>query len=202
MSIEGEIRPGVAGAWDRFVGPGQSRVEAAGTAAAVLAGALWGHHGLDDGAPVHRRVLLQLAAVDLWGGAFVNNTPSCVRWYERPGQGFGEHVGFAAAHLLHAGLVGHVDATEGHRSGRSSLRWVLGHYAWLLGATAVVAAAPRRARLPLAIGATAAGLGLDRALGRSTAAPWFAPVFYSKLLVGHAAGSVWNWRSRGGRTTR
>jgi hypothetical protein len=35
---------------------------------------------------------------------------------------------------------------------------------------------------------TAGGLLLDRMLGRSDAAPWFAPAFYVKLLCRHAAG--------------
>jgi hypothetical protein len=60
-----------------------------------------------------------------------------------------------------------------------------------MGSAATVAAAPRRARLAIAATAGVGGLRLDRRLGRSAAAPWIAPVFYSKLLVGHTAGSVW-----------
>lgn len=43
-----------------------------------------------------------------------------------------------------------------------------------------------------AVAASAAGLVLDHRLGRSSVAPWFAPVYYTKLLIGHAAGSIWN----------
>lgn len=195
MAIEDEVRPGIAGAWDRFAGPRQSRIEQAGTIAAVAAGTLWGDHALDHGSPLHCRLLMRLAAVDLWGGAWVNNTPSCVRWYERPGQGVGEHVGFAAVHLLHAGMIGYTDAAVGNRSRGSALRWVLAHYAWMLGSATVITAAPRRARLPIALAATTTGLGLDRALGPAAAAPWFAPIYYTKLLIGHAAGSVWTQHS-------
>ncbi|MEE6281816.1 hypothetical protein [Georgenia sunbinii] len=191
MAIDDDVRHGLAGAWDRFAGPGQSRGEGVGTIAAVAAAAAWGDHALERGAPRHCRGLMRLAAVDLWGGVWVNNTPSCVRWYERPGQGAGEHVAFAAVHLLHAGAVGYTDAAVGNRTRGSALRWTLAHYAWLLTTTSVIATAPRHVRLPIALAATAVGLGLDRVLGRSVAAPWFAPVYYTKLLIGHAAGSVW-----------
>lgn len=190
--IEEEVRAGIAGAWDRFVGPGQSRTELLGTLAASAAGALWGHRALASEAPRHVQVVMRVAAVDLWGGTWVNNTPSCVRWYERPGQGPADHAGFAALHLLHAAVVGYADTATGSRDPGSASRWALAHWGWMLVSTVGVAAAPRRARLPLALGASAAGLGLDRALGRSSAAPWFAPVFYAKLLIGHAAGSIWN----------
>lgn len=191
MPIEDEIRSGILGGWDRFVGPGQSRTERAGIIAATVAGMLWGDHTLDGQAPRRYRMLMRLAAIDLWGGAWVNNTPTCVRWYARPGQDVGEHLGFAALHLLHAGAVGYIDAADGSRTHGSALGWALTHYAWMLSCSAGIVVAPRRTRLPLALAATAAGLGLDRALGPSQAAPWFAPIYYTKLLAGHAAGSIW-----------
>jgi hypothetical protein len=46
--------------------------------------------------------------------------------------------------------------------------------------------------LAIAIAATSAGIYMDRRLGPSKAAPWFTPVYYTKLLIGHAAGSLWN----------
>lgn len=189
--IENEIRPGIAGMWDRFVGPGPSRTEQVGTAVAVAAAALFGDHA-GPPLPRHDRMVIRLAAVDLWGGAWVNNTPSCVRWYERPGQGLGEHVGFAAVHLLHTAVIGATDAAGGHRDRGSALRWTLAHYCWMLASAAGIAAAPPRTRLPLAVAASLAGLGVDMMVDPSPTAPWFAPIFYTKLLVGHAAGSIWN----------
>ncbi|MDN5858265.1 MAG: hypothetical protein L0H84_06545 [Pseudonocardia sp.] len=193
MTIENDIRPGLAGYWDRFVGPRASRVESAGTLAAVAAAARWGDVGLAPGRGTRRgRALLRLAAIDLWGGAWVNNTPACVRWYERRGQGPREHLGFAALHVLHPALIGWLDSADGRRSRRSATTWTLGHYAWMLGSAAVITNTPARRRLTTAAAATAAGLCLDRLLGPSPAAPWFAPVYYTKLLIGHAAGSVWD----------
>ena len=58
--------------------------------------------------------------------------------------------------------------------------------------------------LPAAIGASfaeeelqkrALGFGILEEIGFVLgAAPWFAPVYYTKLLIGHAAGSVWHLR--------
>ncbi|HLM20933.1 MAG TPA: hypothetical protein VK390_05330 [Propionibacteriaceae bacterium] len=53
-------------------------------------------------------------------------------------------------------------------------------------------APPRRARLPIAALLSVGGIALDHCLEHSPAAPWFAPVYYLKLLIGHAAGSVWS----------
>jgi len=191
MGIEDEVRPGVAGSWDRFVGPRASQAETGGTLAAVIAAAAFA-----DRDPRRRSVLrsavLRLTAVDLWGGAWVNNTRASVRWYERPGQGACQHLGFAALHAAHPAVIAAVDATGHRRDRASALRWTLGHYGWMLASATVITASPRRQRLLLAIATTGVGLILDRRLGPSTAAPWFAPVYYTKLLVGHAAGSLWN----------
>lgn len=187
-----EPRSGIAGAWDRFVGPGQSRVEQCGTVGAVVAGALLGGRHLPADAKRGQRLLARVTAVDLWGGLWVNNTPSCVEWYERPGQGVVAHLRFASLHLLHVGAIGVVDTTTGSRSVRSTARWIAAHYGWMLASVTVTVAAPRAVRLPVAIAASAAGVGVDRWLGVSPTAPWFAPVYYGKLLIGHAAGSIWN----------
>lgn len=189
--IEDGARPGLAGAWDRFVGPGQTPVELAGTVLAVGAGALWGDHALDEGASWPTRAAMRLAAVDLWGGLWVNNTRTCARWYERPGQGAVEHLGFAGVHIVHAGVVAGVDVVTGSRNVRSAVVWTLGHYGWMLASSMVTVAAPRRVRLGVATAATVGALLLDRVVGPSRAAPWFAPVFDGKLLIGHAAGGVW-----------
>jgi hypothetical protein len=93
-------RPGLLGHWDRFVGPGASWAENAGTFAFAAAGAILGD-GWDRRAATNERALLRALAFDLWGGAWVNNTRASVEWYERPGQGARRHITFAALHLLH-----------------------------------------------------------------------------------------------------
>jgi hypothetical protein len=62
----------------------------------------------------------------------------------------------------------------------------------MMAGTVIITTAPRAARLPLAALLSIGGIALDHRLERSPAAPWFVPVYYLKLLIGHAAGSVWN----------
>lgn len=206
MSIEDDVRPGLAGYWDRFVGPHPSRAATIGTVGTVVAASLWADRGLSAPAPCRSRIALRVLAIDLWGGAWVNNTRACVRWYERPGQGAKEHLGFASLHIAHPAVIAVLDVNGGSRSRISAIRWASLHFSWMIGSAAVIAAAPRRARLPIAASSTLIGMRLDRILGSSTAAPWFAPIYYTKLLIGHAAGSIWNAGPTGvnrlGRATR
>lgn len=70
--------------------------------------------------------------------------------------------------------------------------WVWGsaHYGYLMASTLTIRCAPQWRR-PLGAALTAGGVALDAALGPSRAAPWFAPVYYSKLLLGHASAALW-----------
>lgn len=138
--------------------------------------------------PAGRRVALALMAADLWGGAWVNNTRACARWYERAGQTDGDHLRFAAAHL-HPVAVAWLDSGQTHRVPPPV--WAGAHYAYLMAATVAIRRAGR-GRRALGVAATIGGVVLDRALGPSAAAPWFAPVFYAKLLSGHAAAALWS----------
>lgn len=60
-----------------------------------------------------------------------------------------------------------------------------------MAATALVRYA-RRHRRAAGFATTLDGICLDRALGPSTTAPWFGPVFFSKLLLGHAGATLWS----------
>lgn len=176
-------------AWGRFVGPEATRLDhvltaAATTVGAALAGALARRRG---GGPIATTASVVLAA-DLVGGAYANNTLACARWYERPGQGDCEHLAFAAWHV-HPALVASLDRG---RPGRvPGPLWAALHYGYLLGATVAIRRFPRRRRT-LGVALTAGGLALDHAVGRSRIAPWFAWSYYPKLLMGHAAASLWS----------
>jgi hypothetical protein len=183
-----QVRGGLPGTWDRIAGPGAGTAENAGSlglglAGAVLAPALarrrvQGRRGADPA--------LRLLAADLWGGVWCNNTPAAARWYHRDGQGAAQHLAFSAGHV-HPVVLAWLDG--GAR--RHRLRWALALYGYLLAATAVVTAADdRRVRRALGLATTVGGVLLDRGLGPSAGAPWFAPVFFAKLLAGHAAGAA------------
>lgn len=178
-----EPRPGLLGYWDRFVGPGASPTENVGTVGLGVLGLLVGGRNL--GRRAHR-LTFAMIATDLWGGAWCNNTPAAVRWYGRPGQTAVDHLRFAGLHV-HPFVVAAIEAREG--GDRRWLRYGFAHYGYLMTATALVRACRGRARTAAAAATTAGGIALDARLGRPRIARWFAPLYYVKLLFGHAGGS-------------
>lgn len=184
------VRTVVRRAWGEFVGPEtgtRETVSILGVAAvgAAVAPAVVRHRG---GTNPGDGWIAGLLALDLWGGAWANNTRACARWYERPGQGHAHHYRFAAAHV-HPALIAWLDRAERRRvPGRA---WAGAHYAYLMVATAAIRRRPRHRRV-LGFALTAGGLALDRMLGVSDRAPWFAAAYYPKLLLGHAAAALWS----------
>ncbi|WP_141781622.1 hypothetical protein [Nocardioides albertanoniae] len=131
-------------------------------------------------------MVMAAMAADLVGGAYVNNTRASVRWYERAGQGEKEHLTFAALHG-HPFLVAWADRRVGERDDVAT--WALAQYGYMVLSTAIIRRFPANRR-GLGLALTAGGLVLDRALGPSAVAPWFAWSYHPKLLMGHAAGSL------------
>jgi hypothetical protein len=177
-------------AWGEFVGPEATAVENTLTLGAGLAGLLVAP-SLTTAAralPHGEDLLLRALAADLWGGVVANNTRACVRWYERPGQTDADHLRFAAAHL-HPLLVA-VLARRERPLRVSGLTWAGSHYGYLMLATALIRRARGRRRLAAAA-LTLGGIALDRATRPAAVAPWFGPVYYGKLLLGHAGAALW-----------
>ncbi|MGJ9373871.1 hypothetical protein [Nesterenkonia sp. CF4.4] len=174
--------------WGEFVGPEATRLDNVIAIGSGILGLAYARASATRvGAGRIAREALGALALDLFGGAYVNNTRACVRWYERAGQGRREHLVFAACHL-HPLIVGVTDQRVGARN--NGVAWGLVHYGYMLLATAVIRASPSRRR-DLGAMLTVGGLVLDGVLDRSAAAPWFAWTYYPKLLLGHAAGSLW-----------
>ncbi|MGC5615144.1 hypothetical protein [Georgenia sp. Z1491] len=178
-------------AWGRFVGPEATRLDHALTATTTAGGALMAAavargRGGGRAATAASAVL----AADLVGGAYVNNTLACSRWYARPGQGDREHLTFAAWHV-HPALVAWLD--RGRSGPVPGPLWAALHHGYLMGATLAIRRFPRRRRT-LGVALTAGGLALDQAIGRSRLVPWFAWTYYPKLLMGHAAAALWSDR--------
>lgn len=174
--------------WASLVGPESTRANTAialGSAAAGLVGAArWAKRA---GAGAGASTAMAALAFDLVGGAYVNNTRASVRWYERAGQSDADHLEFAALHV-HPVAVAWADHRVGARDHAAA--WTVAHYGYMMLSTAIIRRSPNHRR-GLGVALTAGGLVLDRALGSSTAAPWFAWAYYPKLLMGHAAGSLW-----------
>lgn len=162
--------------WDEFVGPEATATDNTITLALGILGAIT--------AP---NLMLRVMAADLWGGAWANNTKACARWYERPAQTDGDHLRFAALHA-HPALLAWMDRAEPRRV--RAWAWASAHYGYLMASTLAIRRSPRRRRV-LGATLTAGGVLLDAAMGPSRAAPWFAPVYYTKLLLGHASAALW-----------
>lgn len=177
-------------AWGEFVGPEATPANNVLTAVTTVVGAVAAALVARARRASPPRVgVASLLAVDLAGGAYVNNTRACARWYERPGQGFGAHVSFAALHV-HPVVVAWLDAeSPGRRVHPAS--WAAAHYAYLMASTVVIRRYPARRRA-LGVALTVGGLALDGALGPSPRAPWFAWAYYPKLLLGHASAALWS----------
>ena len=68
-------------------------------------------------------------------------------------------------------------------------RFAWGNYAYLLAATALVASTPASLRRAVALVLCCCGVWLNMAVWQPTPGMgWFAPVYFLKLLVSHAAG--------------
>jgi hypothetical protein len=124
-------------------------------------------------------VVVVLVALDIGGGVVANAAPSAKRWYHRDGQGFRQHIGFIAAHLVHLALVAAVLIAN-------PLTWIGLHYGFLLLAAVLILRAPTDLRLALAVLLWLAGV-LIGWYGNpvSSGLEWFLPAFYLKLLVCH-----------------
>lgn len=174
--------------WGRFVGPEATDLNDVLTAVSALAG------GLAAAMVTRRRgggpaatATVALLAADLIGGAYVNNTLASTRWYERPGQGSREHLRFAACHV-HPALIAWLD--RGQPGKVPPPVWAALHYGYLMAATATIRSLPGQRRV-LGPVLTAGGIALDAAVGSSRLVPWFAPSYYSKLLLGHASATLY-----------
>lgn len=190
--------------WSEFVGPEATRANHVQTALTTAAGAVAAPiTATARGAGAGRAAIAGLMAVDLAGGVYVNNTRACARWYERPGQGSTTHYSFAAWHV-HPAAVAWLDAGPpgGGTAGRvHPAAWAAAHYVYMTTATVVIRRCPARRRM-LAVALTTGGLALDKLLGPSQTAPWFAWTYYPKLLLGHAGAALWSDDDLGPRQER
>ncbi len=177
--------------WATIVGPEATQVNTIATLAVMAVGSVGaGFAARRRGAGTVATAVISTLAADLAGGVYVNNTRASARWYERSGQGAKQHLQFAALHV-HPAAVAWADSLVGKQP--HPVRWSLAHYAFMLLSTATIRNFFQHRRT-LGLALTVGGLLLDRALGRSETAPWFAWAYYPKLVLGHAAASLWSDR--------
>lgn len=177
-----EPRLGLAGYWDRFVGPGATRAElwlmTLPALVAAVAAPLLGR-AAELNWSLWQMLLIAVLAFDLVGGVVTNATTAAKRWYHRPGQGFRDHFGFVVVHFIHPLLVGwlFLDGDWGYTAVA---------YGYLLLAALLILKAPLYLQRPLALLLYLSGLLLAfYLLPAPPGLEWFLPVFYLKLLVSH-----------------
>lgn len=174
-------RPGLAGMVDRLAGPGATRAELLlqfGVAfAAAAAAGIWYARTADS-----RPWMIAIAIVlgfDLAGGVVTNATVSAKRWFHREGQGFAQHLGFIAVHVLHLAVIAFVALPASwHYFGVAS--------GMLIGGALVILLSPPALTRPMALAVFAVVLVVHRGvLPVPTGLEWFTPIFFLKLFVSH-----------------
>ena len=100
----------MAGAWDKFIGPGATNAElwlellgALGLTTVLTAINFTKRANLNW--TIGQWLVFCLFAFDLSGGIITNATAAAKRWYHRAGQRFSHHFSFVVVHGLHLAAV-------------------------------------------------------------------------------------------------
>ena len=177
-----EPRAGLAGQWDRFMGPGLHPAELwliLLPSLAMTVGVVVYATTQNLGWTAVRFLIAALIAFDLTGGVITNATTTAKRWYHRPGQGMKEHVGFTAVHFIHPLLVAWLFR------GGDWLYFAVA-YGYLMGAAVLILRTAWGRQRPLAMLFWLGGVLLSLyAFTPTPGLEWFLPFFYAKLLVSH-----------------
>lgn len=103
-----EPRAGLAGQWDRFMGPGLRPAEfwlILLPSLLMTIGVILYASAQNLGWTAVQTLVAAIITFDLTGGVITNATSTAKRWYHRSGQGVKEHLGFTAVHFIHLLLV-------------------------------------------------------------------------------------------------
>lgn len=180
--IPPEPRTGLAGQWDKFIGPGATNAEQwLMLIPAVL---------FTIGVPLYATAnqlewtgwqyfVAVLLAFDISGGVITNATNTTKRWYHRAGQTNKSILSFTAIHFIHPLFVAWL-----FREGD----WVyfLVVYGYLMITAVLILKSPLYLQRPAAMVAWMGGLLISLYLFSPTPGlEWFLPFFYAKLLVAH-----------------
>jgi hypothetical protein len=175
-------RHGLAGSWDRFIGPGATPAEQLLSLVPALAfgcfvGAYaWREHL--NWTPLQYAVAMILA-FDIVGGISTNATSTAKRWYHRPGRGFAPHFGFAALHVIYIFLVAWLFSFDWGK-------FFLTHSAFLILSALLVLTVSPYLRRSVSLLLLSGGILLSLYVASPPAGmEWFPPFLYTKLLVSH-----------------
>ncbi|WP_420643328.1 hypothetical protein [Candidatus Leptofilum sp.] len=179
-----EPRDGLAGMWDKFIGPRATDAELwlqliGGLGlTAVLTLTNFDQRTELDWSTAQWSIFL-LFAFDLSGGIITNATATAKRWYHRQGQRFMDHFGFVAIHGIHLAVVAWL-----FRGGDWLYFGI--YYGYLLLATAVLLRTELYLKRPLTLLLYSSALLINSSSILATPGfGWFIPFFFLKLLVAH-----------------
>ncbi|WP_420631324.1 hypothetical protein [Candidatus Leptofilum sp.] len=177
-------RDGLAGTWDKFIGPGATDAEqwlqllgALGLTAVLTLINITQRAELKWS--TLQWVVFLLFAFDLSGGIITNATATAKRWYHRAGQQFIHHFGFVAVHGIHLAAVAWL-----FRGGDWLYFGV--YFGYLLVGTAVILRTPLYLKRPMTLLLYSGILLLNSGvILPSPGLGWLIPFFFLKLLVAH-----------------
>lgn len=175
-------RPGLAGQWDKFIGPGASTLEQAlsliPSAFAAIAISYYAYTANLGWSPT-QYLVAALIAFDVVGGVATNATSSAKRWYHRDGQTASQHMYFVAVHFLQILLVAYFFRD-------ADITYFLGTYGYLLVASIIVLQVPLRIQRSIALLLVCGAIVISQYLFSPTRGfEWFIPVLFIKLLISH-----------------
>lgn len=172
-------RSGIAGALDRFLGPGMERTEillnfvGMGILTLLIIIPLW-LSGI-SWSPL-QWVIAILIAVDICGGALTLAMGTGKRWVFRRDQGFLQHIGFVALHI-HPFIIAFFFS--------GTLIWAATAYLLVLFSAYAVLQAPLYLQRPVSVFCIALAVLSGGILAAPEGFFWFAPLFFIKLIGGH-----------------
>ncbi len=175
-------RSGLAGAWDKFIGPGATRSEILlqvfiPLIAAVVA-PLYASRVADSWS-LAQYIVCAVIALDITGGIITNATSSAKRWYHRAGQGFKNHFGFVSLHLIHLVMVSWLYL-------ELDFVWIVVSGGYLLISAVLVLLVPQYLQRPTTLVCYTCALLISiYVLQKPEGLEWFLPLFYLKLLISH-----------------
>ncbi|MCD4783940.1 MAG: hypothetical protein K8T10_08975 [Candidatus Eremiobacteraeota bacterium] len=176
-------RKGLAGAFDRFVGPGATKMEIFLQILFVTIAAI----ALPVYAVVNKLgwnmaqlVIGSIIALDMTGGVITNATSSAKRYWHREGVGFGFHIKFILIHAVQLFVVAYFFR---------SMDWSFFaiSYIYLIIGALIILKSPLYLQRPVAMMMYLGGLVVNfYVLSPSPRGmEWFLPVFFLKLFICH-----------------
>ncbi|RBP83814.1 hypothetical protein EBI01_09865 [Marinomonas rhizomae] len=176
------VRRGLAGAIDRFIGPGATPAEVLLQTllplVAALVAVVYGMLQMPEWSYL-QLFMCGLLALDISGGIITNATSTAKRWYHRSGQSIRQHMNFILLHFLQLFLVAYFFLSF-------DWVWLMVAGGYLVVSALIILMTSVYLQRPVAmILYSMAFLISLYGLAQPEGMEWFLPLFYCKLLVSH-----------------